>query len=353
MKILYVITGLGLGGAEKVVVDLADQMTERGHEVTISYLKGPALVKPKSDKVRLHYLGLESIKNFFFASQKYKKLIKKFKPDIVHAHMVHANIFARLNRIGCRIPKLICTAHNSNEGGQLRMLAYRFTNFLSNYNTNVSKEATASFIAKKAFTSDNLHTVYNGINLSTFQKAEIAIEKDTFNCIAVGRFNEQKDYPNLLNAIPEVIEKIPNFHLDIAGEGDLKEEMIKLSEKLNIENFISFLGRRDDIPELMNNADLFILPSKYEGFGLVVAEAMACSTFVVATDCGGVKEVMGGNGILVPPKNSAELAKAILIALSLPQNKIEANNNQALLHVQQNFDLQKIVTQWEEIYAKQ
>ncbi|MEG2750105.1 MAG: glycosyltransferase, partial [Acinetobacter sp.] len=145
MKILYVITGLGGGGAEKVVANLADQMSEKGHKVKIAYLKDEVVVRPKSNEIELVYLGLESLKQSISAYKKYKNLLQTFKPHVVHAHMVHANIFARLSRIFFPIPKLICTAHSNNEGGKARMLAYRATHYLSDLTTNVSQSASESF----------------------------------------------------------------------------------------------------------------------------------------------------------------------------------------------------------------
>lgn len=352
MKLLYIITGLGLGGAEKVVSDLADQMVLRGHTVKIAYLTGEVLVRPKSKAVEIIPLKLNSAKDFFAASRRYRKLIKQYQPDVVHAHMVHANIFARLNRLFCPIPKLICTAHSSNEGGKIRMLAYRYTNFLSNINTNVSNAAVASFIKQRAFNKNNLITVYNGIDLSRFKPISSQSESNSkiIACLAVGRLTPAKDYPNLLKAISLVIQTYPNIHLNIAGDGELREEITSLIAQLNLKEHVSLLGRRNDIPELMSAADFFILPSTYEGFGLVVAEAMACKTFVIATDCGGVKEIMGGYGLLVPPKNSEILANKIIEAIEMPKEMRLLNNKRALKHVQENFDLQKIILKWEEIY---
>lgn len=352
MKILYVVTGLGLGGAEKVVSDLADQMVLRGHEVKIAYLTGDISVRPESTAVEIIYLGLESISNFISASRKYRKLVKQYRPDVVHAHMVHANIFARLNRIGCKLPKLICTAHNSNEGGNIRMLAYKYTNFLSDFNSNVSQEAVQSFIDKGAFTQKNAEPIYNGINLAKFIYQPKQHKETNISLLSVGRLNEQKDYPNLLNALVNVHKKIPNIHLHIVGDGELRSEIEILIEQLQLSNHVTLLGRRDDIPMLMQQADFFILPSKYEGFGLVVAEAMASGTYAVATDCGGVKEVMGGTGLLVPPHNSQALADAIIHAIQLSENERLENAQQALFHVQQSFDLNKIIDQWEAIYAQ-
>ncbi len=352
MKILYTITGLSLGGAEKVVVDLADQMVKRGHTVCIAYLKGNIVVKPKSENVQMISLGLESPKKLLKALYNFRQLIRKFKPDVVHAHMVHANIFARLARLMCKIPKLICTAHNSNEGGKIRMLAYRYTNWLSDFNTNVSQEATDSLIQKGAFDQGNLHTVYNGIDLSKFYPDENSSKtlNQKIEFLSVGRFNEQKDYPNLLHAIAQVIQRNQNVHFNIAGDGELRPMIEVLIEQLGIGQYVTLLGRRDDVPDLMRQADCFVLSSKYEGFGLVVAEAMACGTFVIATDCGGVKEVMGEYGYLVPPSSADALESKIMEFLNLSEDEQTHNNECAMTYVHEKFNLHNIAQQWEYLY---
>lgn len=358
MKILYVITGLGGGGAEKVVADLADKMYERGHEVKIAFLKGNVIVKPKNNNIEIIPLGLESLINFYTSSIKFRILINNFRPDVVHAHMVHANIFVRINRLNCKINKLICTAHNSNEGGKLRMLAYRLTDKFSDLNTNVSKEATESFQEMKAFDSAAI-TIYNGIDLNKFRKKVVdknIILSNQINLnqkiiLAVGRLNEQKDYPNLLKAISLLKENSSQaFKLLIVGDGEQKKTIEELISKLNLDNDIILLGRRNDIAELMSIADYFVLSSAFEGFGLVVAEAMACETFVVATDCGGVKEVMGGYGLMASPQDSKGLADQLLKAINMPLNARLENNRKALNYVHENFDLERIVEKWEGLY---
>lgn len=352
MKILYLITGLGLGGAEKVVCDLADQMSTLGHQVKIAYLTGKVVVHPKNINVDIILLDLNNFYGLYSASKKYKKLIHDFQPDIVHAHMIHANIFARINRIGCAIPKLICTAHNSNEGGRLRMIAYRLTNFLSDFNSNVSQEATESLISKGAFNKNNLTTVYNGIDLSKFKSFKSEKKNDEIIVLSVGRFNEQKDYPNLFKVIKilkdkNLIEKVKFY---IAGDGELRSELEQLIKVLNISDNVTLLGIRSDIPELMNQAHFFVLPSKFEGFGLVVAEAMACGAYVIATNSGGVAEVMGDTGILVPPKNSEALAQALGIAIKKTQLEVKENNLKARKRVEELFSLETSVNKWLALY---
>ena len=355
MKILYVITGLGLGGAEKVVCDLADQMILKGHDVKIVYLTGSVLVKPVSSRVELLPLHLNSASNIFCASRKYKKIIRDFSPDVIHSHMIHANIFARLNHLSFKYIRLICTAHNSNEGGRVRMLAYKLTNFLSNLNTNVSQEASESLISKGAFNKNNLITVYNGIDLSKFIFFNKDINSNELSFLSVGRFNAQKDYPNLLHAIA-IFRQNPQhkeYILKIAGDGELRPQIEELIEHLGLKNNVTLLGRRNDIPQLMQEADFFILPSAYEGFGLVVAEAMACGAFVIATNSGGVAEVMGDTGILVPPQDSKALAEAIKQAVSKTPLEIQENNLKARQRVEELFSLEKSVENWLKIYRNE
>ena len=354
MKILYVITGLGLGGAEKVVCDLADQMSNLGHQVKIAYLTGEILVRPKNVNVDIIPLDLNNFYGLYLASKKYKKLIQDFQPDVVHAHMVHANIFSRINRIGCAIPKLICTAHNSNEGGRLRMIAYRLTNFLSDFNSNVSQEATESLISKGAFNYKNLTTVYNGIDLSKFKIFKTNKTNDEIMILSVGRFNEQKDYPNLFKAIKTLKDNslIEKFKFYIAGDGELRPKLEKLIKDLDILDKIVLLGKRSDIPELLNQADFFVLSSRHEGLPTVVIEAMACETFVIATDCGGSAEILGETGILVPIQNSEALAQAIQQAVNLTQEQIMDNNLRARQRIEEMFSLEKSVEKWLEIYEQ-
>ena len=352
MKILFILTGLGLGGAEKVVIDLADQMHVLGHDVKIAYLTGDVQVKPASSDVEIIALRLNSLKDFLLASKKYQKLVKSFRPDVVHAHMVHANIFTRLNRALCPVPKLICTAHSSNEGGKARMLAYRLTNRLSDINTNVSQEATQAMISKGAFTKKTVVTVYNGINLNNFKNnpKSIRLEQNTLNFITVGRFTDAKDYPNLINAFAILKKNNRAINLTIVGDGELRDQIESLIKELELEEDVTLLGRRSDIPQLLSQADIFVLASKFEGFGLVVAEAMACECYVVATDSGGVAEVMGNTGKLVPIQNSQALADALQNAIALSSKDRMQNNRKARARVEQLFSLETSVQKWLALY---
>lgn len=361
MKILYVITGLGLGGAEKVVAELADQMYIKGHTVKIAYLTGEKLVTPNHSNIEVINLELKSLKDLPCAAIKLKRLLNSYEPDVVHSHMFHANIISRIVRLISPIPLLISSAHSSNEGGRLRMLAYRLTHSLSDITTNVSENASESFINKKAVRGKEILTIYNGVNLDKFSN----LSKDLNKCkgdvyedfrskliLAVGRLEEPKDYTNLINAICIMRKSCSNFKLLIAGDGSLRSELKQHVSSLKLDEYITFLGNRSDIPELMSMADIYVLSSKYEGLPTVLIEAMGCEKFIVATDCGGSREILGDTGTIVPIKDSKALAEALIKALKLSSEEISINGRKARDRAILKFSLESSVNKWLSLYEK-
>ena len=360
MRILYIITGLGMGGAERQVVDLADSFNCLGNEVAIIALTGEVICKPANENIKVFELGLK--KNIFSivnATLKLRKLVLDFKPDVVHSHMVHANIFTRLLRLIAPVPVLVCTAHNTEEGGWLRMLAYRLTDSLADISTNVSHEAVISFVNKKAVKKGGMIVVYNGIDIDRFKfsnvnrevkRSELALSSSHQLLLAVGRFDEAKDYPNLLKAFSQLIIDNRNLKLAIIGTGYLKSEMMQLCIELSISENVIFLGRQNNVHEWMSAADCYVLSSAWEGFGLVVAEAMACERVVVATDCGGVAEVLGSDGYLCPIKDSESLAKKIQMVLGLDDVDLHKRGVRARNRIVHNYSLSNSVAQWKRIY---
>ncbi|WP_312077259.1 glycosyltransferase [Leclercia sp.] len=360
MKILFVITGLGLGGAEKQVCLLADKLTSYHHQVKIISLTSAAsnIVLPSNKSIEV--ISIDMKKNplgFIKGVLNIRKIIKNFSPDIVHGHMFHANIISRLATLWKQKKVVvISTAHNKNEGGSLRMLAYRLTDWLCDKCTNVSKEALDEFIRVKAFRSEKSITMYNGIDVDKFRfnvssrniiRSELNINDDEVLLLAVGRLTEAKDYPNLLDALCLLPS---HFKLAILGDGHLHASISALIKNLNLQTRVSLLGVRDDVSPYYSACDIFVLASRWEGFGLVVAEAMSCERLVVGTDSGGVREVIGDDNFLVPISDSVQLAEKIkCLILNNEDNKkiIATRNRQYILN---NFSIESVITQWQDIY---
>jgi len=362
MKILFLITGLKIGGAERQLVDLADLLAERGHEIRIAYLVGPAQLLPCNPDIKVKPIDISKDPfGFIRGYMRLRRIIKDFDPDVVHSHMVHANLLARFVRLTTKIPWLICTAHNINEGGRHRMLAYRLTDPLADIFTNVSKEAAEEFEAKGAAPVGRILTMYNGIDVQKFSPD--CMDREFFRkffdagsnkiILAVGRLSEQKDYSNLLNSFSIIAKKSRNIQLWIVGDGPLRESLERLTADLGLSERTKFLGTRPDgeIPGLMRAADIFVLSSAWEGFGLVVAEAMATEKVVVTTDSGGVREVVGDCGFLVHAKDSKALADSLEKAINMPSEQAIELGKKARQRIVEKYSLDSIAERWVEIYS--
>lgn len=358
-KIIFVITGLGLGGAEKQLCLLADEMTQRGHDVLIISLNGEVIVTPNNKNIKIVKLNMR--KNFsglIAAIFKLSKIITNFNPEIVHAHMFHANVIARLAKlITPKKIKLVCTAHSKNEGGLARMLVYRFTDFLCDITTNVSNEALEAFIEQKAFKKSKSLAVYNGIDTHYFNynatirqvvRDKLKIDDSSILILSVGRLTEAKDYPNLLNAVKILPEK---YKLVIIGEGVERHNIEKLIVDLHLEQRVKLLGGIMDVVDYYSACDIYVSSSRWEGFGLVVAEAMSCQRLVTATDAGGVAEVVGDSNFIVPISDSKMLAEKITDIMSYNETlktHIMHRNREHIINV---FSIDSIVDKWFEVYS--
>lgn len=359
MKILLSITSLGVGGAERLVTALADRYVADGHQVMLIRFHGEAELSPSDPRVQLENLDMRrSPLGVLAAMWRFRRLVRAFRPDVVNSHLVHANLLTRLLRLVTPMPRLVSSAHNTNEEGRGRMLAYRLTDRLADISTNVSEEAMEAFETQGALKLGRMVAIHNGIDTGSFAfdvaareriREELGLVESTPLVLAVGRLWEQKDYPNLLRAFTQ-LEARSAPCLAIVGDGPLRSELEALADTLGVANRVWFLGVRHDVPALMSASDLFVLSSAWEGFGLVVAEAMACQRPVVATDCGGVREVVGDAGYLVPPRNPGALAQAMARALHLSGSQRECLVNAARERVVARFSLDAMADRYLAVY---
>lgn len=360
MKILYCITGLGIGGAEAITIDIANRMVIRGHQVALMYLTGENKQEERLDKqVQVISIGMTKTPiGLQKALRKAHQFIHDWCPDVVHGQMVHANLFCRILRLHCKMPLLICTEHSKNIEGRFRMTMYRFTDFLSDVNTNVSEEATRFFIQQKAFSVRKSLTVYNGIDLRKFVacpekrgiiRQQYGIGKGDFLFLNVGRLMPAKDQRNLISAFHGVVMKYPAVKLLIVGEGELREELEEHISHLKLEQQVILAGSQQLVEEYYNAADCFVLSSAWEGFGIVLVEAMACGLPVIATDSGGCAEVVDDAEYMIKPRDSGALSLKMkqVYEMSKAEREIlgQTNREKAL-----RFDIDQTCQQWLDIY---
>jgi glycosyltransferase involved in cell wall biosynthesis len=295
------------------------------------------------------------------------RILRRFRPAILHAHMIHANLLARLARLLAPVPRIICTAHNTIEVGRSfrtersTHLAYGYTDFLCDLTTQVSMEGYRRFLEGGAARADKLRYVPNAVDVRRFipqahlrltVRKELGIPEGTFCWLAVGRLEEAKDYPTLLQAFSQVAVEHPEAQLVIVGQGTLEAELKQMAGRLSLADKVRFLGSRTDVASLMNAADAFVMSSAWEGMPMVVLEAQASGLPVVATHVGGIPEVVvpGKTGYLVPPRDPDALADAMKKLMALPPEERIKMGLEGREQVVARYSLEAILDLWEEIY---
>jgi glycosyltransferase involved in cell wall biosynthesis len=365
MRIVYVLTSLGIGGAEKQALAVADRMARRGHEIALLVLK-PRVAKEWPNTLRSFHLDMRRTPASLLAGLSRARLfVANFHPDIVHSHSLHAKIFARLLTIGLPRLAMISTVHNVNEGGWMRMLAYRFTNRMSRKTVAVSEATRERFTRLKAVSTRKCIVVRNGIDVVEFvpdaeHRAKARIEMGVsshpnngeFVWLAVGRIVPAKDYPNLLRAFEGACAEKPDSRLWIAGEDKCGDSapLKHLAAELRVNDKIRWLGLRRDVPSLMNAADAYVSASAWEGMPLAVGEAMAMEKPVVATDVGGVGELVGDTGMVVPARNPEALAKAMIGVMQQNCEERCTRGRAARDRIVNTFSVDSAVDAWEALY---
>jgi glycosyltransferase involved in cell wall biosynthesis len=178
-----------------------------------------------------------------------------------------------------------------------------------------------------------------------------------FVWLAGGRIVPAKDYPNLLRSLARVRRQRSDVQLWIAAaaSGDEFQRANKLVDELGLQDFVRWLGLRRDMPSLFDAADGFVLASAWEGMPLVVGEAMAMEKMVVATDVGGVRELMGGagwgeTGFMVPSRSPRALAQAMLDAMRMPAAERRERGSAARQRILADFSIERCADQWETVY---
>ncbi|WP_337870538.1 glycosyltransferase [Meiothermus sp.] len=364
-RIVFVITTLGMGGAETQLVRLATGLKGRGWQVSVVSLIPMEYIAKNLEQAQIPAISL-SMKPGSpdpRAVLVLARYLREQKPQIVHTHMVHANLLGRVARLLVPVPVLISTAHNVNEGSRWREIAYRLTDPLCDLTTQVSQAGLERYVDVGAVPKDKIRFVPNGINSLEFSpnpqlrarlRGELGWEEQ-FIWLAVGRFAEAKDYPNMMQAFARVHALRPEARLMIAGLGEQMKAIQQLAQTLGLDQAVRFLGLRKDVAALMNAADGYVMSSAWEGLPMVLLEAASTGLPMVVTDVGGNREVVqeGQTGYLVPPGNPESLSAAMIRLMTLPEMQRQRMGEAAQAFVEQRYSLESVLTQWETIYAEQ
>jgi glycosyltransferase involved in cell wall biosynthesis len=364
MSLMLVVTWLTRAGAETQVKDLACEHARRGARVMVVSLREPEAFVPELTGAGVQVISLGMPKGVADPRGivRLARAVRTFHPDVVHSHMVHANLLSRVARLFCHMPVLVCTAHNVDEGGRWRERLYRLTDRLADVTTNVSRAGVERYIRVRAAPAGRIRWVPNGIDVSRFERspatrdaARTALHRtDAFVFLAVGRLERAKGFDVLLQALSLMHVQDGSVAVLIAGDGSQRIKLEAQASSLGLgAGIVRFLGMRDDVPTLMEAADALVLPSRWEGLPMVLLEAASAGLPAVATDVGDNGEVVVNQetGFLVPPDDHEALGRAMIRMASLSAEETREMAKRARLLVHEQYALGAVVDTWLDLYA--
>lgn len=370
-KVLMLIDHLDAGGAQSLLVDLVEGLDRARFEPLVCVLRASSLHVPRLRQrgVPVFELGTGRFdpRKFF----RLRALMRRERPDIVHTHLSAARVLGGLAVACLGGSKLICHDHSGEESLRKNAafalwMLYPLERFLMRWThalIAVSGDTARFARGVKGLPENKIRVVYNGIATRRFETGDAetgvrwrrayGIAEDAYVIGALGRLSHQKGIRHLVEAAPRILAAAPGARFVVAGQGPLRGSLEAQARRLGVAEAFCFSGHHGEVEPIYRALDLFVLPSEYEPFGLVVLEALACGRPVIAAAVGGVPEIMenGRDGVLVPPGNPARLAEAVLWLMNAPELAAHlAEKGRA--RVQEHFDLKTTLVSLEAIYAE-
>jgi glycosyltransferase involved in cell wall biosynthesis len=365
IKIMHVSESSETGGAETVLLNIVNHLDKTKYDSIVVLLKTGWLDQ------KLKEIGISPI--IFKSDRPYDinfliKLwirAKREAVDLIHSHLPSANAYSCLAGIAAGIP-VVTTYHGlvggSEEHTRSDKLKFLLVRNLSKRIVVVSDFLKNELIQFGEYPPSKLKTIYNGVHWERFdspfeiekKKRELKIHSDEKVIGMVANLKPTKGYEYFIRAAAIIAKNIPQVKFLIIGEEEktIKEMLVREAKMLGLEEKISFLGFREDVPELLRILDVFVLSSISEGMSIATIEAMGAGVPVVVTESGGPQELVkdGKTGFLVPPKNENNLAKKVIFLL---QNEKVANTmaTEAKFHVRKEFGIEKMIKNYETIYS--
>ncbi len=319
-RICHIITTIDLGGAEKQLVVLSALQVANGNKVSVIFLKGTSNLRNEFERHGVFVDDSIANRRFLFQVARMMKLAGRF--DVIHCHLPRSEILGFLASLfGFRQSFIFgSTRHNAENffprGGQfISQVISRIVTLRVNFIIAISKSvADFNYQTSEISKEVNIDIVRYGFDPFFQKHNDLTVPlSEKFNWVIVARLAEQKNHSVLFHALSTLKNKVA-FKLSVFGEGPLEANLKALSKSLGLDECVEWRGKAHINPIILSNFDLLFLPSRYEGFGLVLLEAMQAGTPVVASRVPAIVEVLGEDYVgLFEDNNSNSLAEIILL----------------------------------------
>lgn len=313
MRILHVITSLDTGGAEHLMVDLLPRLRDLGNEVELlvfDSVRTPFYEQLEEHGIVIHSLGIGG--NVYNPLNIFKLVRFMRKYDVIHTHNTACQLFVPIARcLAMDGAKLFTTEHNATNRRRGNIIFKLLDKWMyARYEKIICiAEQTRVNLEKHIGKKEKISTIYNGVDTSRYLKPIKDISgNDKYIVSMIAAFREQKDQDTLIKAINILPEQ---YALQIVGDGARRENLEKLVNELKLASRVDFMGIRTDIPDILDQTDVVVLSSHWEGLSLASIEGMASGRPFVASDVDGLHEMVYGAGVLFPHGDYNVLAKTI------------------------------------------
>lgn len=361
MHILLMAQSLDKGGRTRRLCNLAKQLERRGHSVSICTFEAPLEFIKKQFPILEHVHLLGGRHNKFFMIKQFNSLVAKLAPDIIHANCEESFLVGGVTGRLRGIP-VLGTYHRSNLEFYRPCFRYKFFAALMTRCIAISKQRISLMQNQLGIAPDKITLIHGGVDLAAVKdsgdkaaaKAKLGLNPNGHLLLSLGHLGEIKGHDYTLAALVKVISRFPDVHLYIGGDGQPEDyhRLRELIQRYGLEDHVTMLGEVTNAFELMAVCDVFVQPSLEEAFGLVFIEAGAHGKPTVATEVGGIPDIIVDNetGILVPPGDSSALAAAIIKMLENPEWTRELGKN-ARERIVNNFSIEKMADNYMNVYT--
>ena len=363
IKILQLLVTMPVGGAEIMVADLAGGLDPKRFEVITACLgePGPMGEELRGRGQRVISLELDLKRTGAWGLvRRVRALLQEIRPDILHTHLYHANLYGRIAALGQDLAGVVATVHNIYSRVKLhRCLANYLLARLGDYVLVFSPQVLSDVRRYDRVPEARLRMLTPGVRLEetdsgeTKEEARRSLGVSGFCLGNVARLEEQKGHDDFLQALAQVRDEIPGLTVLLVGEGTRQAHLQALTRELGLQEVVRFLGTRRDIPRILRALDVFIMPSSWEGIPLTLLEAMGYGLPVISTRVGRAPEIIrdGANGRLAPVAAPGALAGAILELYRHPELR-QQWGEQARRTVQEKYTLEQFLEQFAAIYLE-
>src|SRR5690625_607770 len=356
-KIIFFLSNLNGGGAQRTVVNIINKLDRSKFKPILAVLdlnENHPYYKIISKDLKI----LDINRRGRYSIPKIVQVIRKENPSVVFSTLVQVNIAVAIaHKVSGSNAKLILRETNQRDKNKMNVFRYKLIKWSYRYcDTIIALSNGVAEDIKKLYgiNRDKIKVIFNPINIDFIETKSLdqhEVSSSTLNFLACGRLEEQKNFSLLLNGLAEFNKEFKDWQLYILGEGSQKELLINLAIKNKIEDKVYFTGFQENPYKYMRNADLFILTSKWEGFGHVIVEAMACGTPVLASDCPhGPSEILdnGNYGWLFKNNNKLDLLNKIR-EINYNKNNLHSMGLKARKRAQK-YNINKIVSTYEKTF---